>query len=42
MKFYIVDNIDGEELPYSFDRHEEAIDFIFDNDLTLTHEIILK
>jgi hypothetical protein len=40
MKYYIQDNIDETKMPVVFDNHSDALDYIFDNDLTMTHEII--
>ena len=40
MKYYIQDNIDESRMPVVFDNHSDALDYIFDNDLTMTHEII--
>jgi hypothetical protein len=42
MKYYIQDNIDETRLPVVFDNHSDALDYIFDNDLTITHEIIAQ
>ena len=42
MKYYIQDNIDETRLSVVFNNHSEALDYIFDNDLTMTHEIIAE
>jgi hypothetical protein len=42
MKYYIQDNIDESRMPVVFDNHSDALDYIFDNDLTMTHEIIAQ
>lgn len=42
MKYYIQDNIDETRMAIVFDNHGEALDYIFDNDLTMTHEIIAE
>jgi len=42
VKYYIQDNIDETRLSVVFNNHSDALDYIFDNGLTMTHEIIAE